>query len=268
MFALFGLQLPKGLAATSANPRKPTTREVKLLVDGWRFHLGHASDVDLDFGFGRDQRTFAKASQTALPALADFEDSEWIDVHVPHDWAVNLPFAKPSGSQPEQSGAAHGFKALGRDYPENSVGWYRRTLAINPEDEGRAIWLEFDGVFRDARIFVNGFQAHREASGYAPFSVNIADFLDYSGGQNILAVRVDASLGEGWFYEGAGIYRDARLIKTNAVHVPIWGICVRSLIGPVDATVSIMVQVENAGLSAAEISLSHTIIDPEGRPVG
>jgi hypothetical protein len=79
------------------------------------------------------------------------------------------------------------------------VGWYRRTLPVGAADKGRAVWLEFDGVFRNAVVIVNGYIAHENASGYAPFRVDIADFLNYDGKPNLLVVRVDASLGEGWF---------------------------------------------------------------------
>ena len=129
---------------------------------------------------------------------------------MPHDWAVALPFAQPSKPAPKETAdavAAHGFKAIGRDFPQHSVGWYRLPLAIEPGDRERRTWLEFDGVFRDCLVLVNGYVAGRNESGYAPFNVDISDFLDYDGGPNQLCLRVDASLGEGWFYEGAGIYR-------------------------------------------------------------
>ena len=107
-------------------------------------------DVEKDFGFGRDQRTFAKAGQSADAAMPKFDDSGWAEVHR----AARLggracrsqqgPAAKKS-----DRGAAHGFKAIGRDFPENSIGWYRTPIAITAADRGRRIWLEFDGVFRD-----------------------------------------------------------------------------------------------------------------------
>src|SRR5205807_788669 len=128
--------------------------------------------------------------------------------------------------------AAHGFKAIGREYPENSIGWYRTPISITTADRGRRIWLKFDGVFRDAIIFVNGYIVHRNESGYAPFSVPIDDFLDYDGGPNVITVRADASLGEGWFYEGAGIYLHVELVRAGAVHIPQWGTFVRSELVP------------------------------------
>ena len=83
--------------------------------------------------------------------------------------------------------AAHGLKAIGRAHPENSIGWYRRRLDLGAADRGRRHWLEFDGVFRDCLVFVNGYVVGRNESGYAPFRVDITDFLDYDGGPNQLA---------------------------------------------------------------------------------
>src|SRR3954470_8067003 len=94
----------------------------------WKFHLGHAADIELDFGFGRDQRTFAKAGTAAQAAMTKFDDSSWSRVVVPHDWAAGLPFAQPEARPAKDradSMAAHGFKAIGREFPQNSIGWYR-----------------------------------------------------------------------------------------------------------------------------------------------
>lgn len=264
--ALAALRPAFGRAAAPATPASP--RRTRLLDSGWRFHLGHASDIERDFGFGRHLRTYAKAgAQTADAAYAAFDDSGWQAVQVPHDWAVALPFAQPARPAPKETAdaaAAHGFKAIGRDFPQHSVGWYRLPLAIDRTDRERRTWLEFDGVFRDCLVLVNGYVAGRNESGYAPFAVDISDFLDYDGGPNQLCVRVDASLGEGWFYEGAGIYRHVRLVTAHAVHVPQWGTFVRAEPGPGGARVSIATEVANDGLAAARVSIRHEIRAPDG----
>jgi beta-galactosidase len=248
-------------------PDSSPRRRVRL--ERWRFHLGHAADTDKDFGFGRDQRTFAKAGASAEAATPDFDDSKWAEVIVPHDWAVALPFAKPKEPPPKDradSLASHGFKAIGRDYPQNSIGWYRTPIAITPADRGRRIWLEFDGVFRDAIVFVNGYVAARNESGYAPFRVEIDDFLDYGGGPNVITVRVDASLGEGWFYEGAGIYRQVDLVAAEPVHIPQWGTFVHSEVQPDGALVRVEAEVINTSNTPVAGRLVQTIIE-NGRPV-
>jgi beta-galactosidase len=234
----------------------------------WRFHLGHAADVEKDFGFGRDQRTFAKAGQAADAAMPKFDDRSWAEVQVPHDWAVALPFAPPKRPPPKDRAdamAAHGFKAIGREFPENSIGWYRTAIDITAADKGRRIWLEFDGVFRDALVFVNGYAVTRNESGYAPFSVPIDDFLDYEGGPNVVTVRADASLGEGWFYEGAGIYRHIDLVIADPVHVPQWGVVVTSEVGLGDARVHITTELVNSREAAVAVALRQTLTGPDGK---
>ncbi len=263
--------LRPAIAHAETDPPVASPRRTRLLASGWRFHLGHASDVERDFGFGRNQRTYAKAgAATADAAYAAFDDSAWDRVQVPHDWAVALPFAQPSKPAPKETAdavAAHGFKAIGRDFPQHSVGWYRLPLAIEPGDRERRTWLEFDGVFRDCLVLINGYVVGRNESGYAPFNVDISDFLDYEGGPNQLCLRVDASLGEGWFYEGAGIYRHVKQVTAHAVHVPPWGTFVRAAPGPAGARVSIATDVANDGLADARVTIRHEIFAPDGAVV-
>lgn len=192
------------------------------LAFGWKHALGHAADEDKDFGFGRDQRTYAKvggsaSAPIAQAAMADFDDSGWASVQIPHDWAIDLPYdpgsAAPADGQDDPR-AAHGYKALGRDHPENSVGWYRRKLAIPADWSGRRLGLTFDGAFRSVIVFLNGVIVAEHAGGYTPFDVDITD-IARPGEVNWLVVRVDASLGEGWFYEGAGLYRHVWMTATD-----------------------------------------------------
>ena len=242
------------LPSPDASPRR------RVRLEHWRFHLGHAADPARDFGFGRDQRTFAKAGDSALAARSDFDDSKWSDIQVPHDWAVALPFAQGPIARDSDRGAAHGFKAIGRDFPENSIGWYRIPIEITGADKGRSIWLEFDGVFRDCLIFVNGYVAGRNESGYAPFRVEIDDFLNDDGKPNVITVRSDASLGEGWFYEGAGIYRHVDLVSADPVHIPQWGTFVRSELRTNGALIHTQTEVFNSGPVPASVVLRQSIL--------
>jgi len=264
--ALTGANLLTAPSQASAEPVAAGRSRERL--EQWRFHLGHAANAERDFGFGRDQRTFAKAGWgTADAALPKFNDSGWAEVQVPHDWAVALPFAPPATPPPKDradSMAAHGFKAIGRDFPQNSIGWYRTPIGITSADRGRRLWLEFDGVFRDAIIFVNGYIVARNESGYTPFRVGIDDFLDYDGGPNVIAVRADATLGEGWFYEGAGIYRRVDLVRANALHIPQWGTFVRTDVQPDGALVQVATDVLNSGDAPVSATLRQSLISSDG----
>jgi beta-galactosidase len=273
--------LPLGSAVTvtaqaqeSSTPSSPTSeplRERLLLDFDWRFHFGHSFDLQRDFDFGKDQRTFAKAGdRTATAAQLQFDDRAWREVNLPHDWAVEVPFAAgapPASQAEEDQRAAHGFKAVGRAFPQTSIGWYRRTFEIPASDLGRRITIEFDGVFRDCVVFCNGFVVGRNESGYAPFSVDLTDFIEY-GGANVIAVRVDATIGEGWFYEGAGIYRHVRLVKTAALHVPKWGVFVRPQLAAGRAELHISTEVVNAGPRSRQCRVQSRIVSPQGVVIG
>lgn len=185
-------------------------RESILFNNEWSFHLGDASSMQKDFSHGTEYFTyFSKAvGQNQGPAKIDFNDSLWTKVNLPHDWVVDLPF----GGQESHS---HGYKQVGWRHPENSVGWYRKHFSIDKEDEGRRIYVQFDGIFRNAQVFCNGFYLGHEVSGYASQSYNLSEYLNY-GGDNVITVRCDVMTEEGWFYEGAGIYRNVYLVLTDA----------------------------------------------------
>src|SRR5690606_23451602 len=131
-----------------------------------------------------------------------FEDSTWRSLHVPHDWAVELPFVNVD----DDDVTSHGYKPVGGRFPETSIGWYRKKFSVERADSGNRFQLQFDGVFRDANFWVNGFYLGNNKSGYVGVEYDITDFL-YFDKPNTLVVRVDATQYEGWFYEGAGIYR-------------------------------------------------------------
>ncbi len=163
-------------------------RDRRHLLDfGWRFHFGHADDPAKDFGFGAQNReaTFAKSGAFPPVTRANFDDSQWRAVDLPHDWAVELPFekgpavldrdGKPTGRYELPD---HGAKPIGRDFPETSIGWYRRVFDIPATDEGKRISVEFDGVFRHAMVMFNGHYIGEEFSGYAPFRFDLTDFVN------------------------------------------------------------------------------------------
>ncbi len=209
----------RGMAAPVQ--RTAPGRERTSLDRGLRFALGHATDPERDFGHGTGYFSYlAKTGFGDGPASPEFDDRAWRIVDLPHDWAVEAPFDA-------KAKASHGFKAVGHGFPERSVGWYRRNFFVPESDLGRRLRIEFDGIYRAARVFVNGFLLGEEPSGYLGASYDLSEYLNY-GGDNVIAVRVDASEEEGWFYEGAGIYRHTWLLKTDPLHVARYGTWVRS----------------------------------------
>src|SRR6266567_2916552 len=224
-------------SAASAEALSPVAPREHLLFDfGWKFFQGHGTDPLRDLGFGMGQGDFAKSGEFEF-ATAKLDDSKWRTLNLPHDWAVELPFVRDEEQQ------SHGYKPLGRRYPETSVGWYRRTFDIPKEDSRRRIVVEFDGAFRSALVFLNGYFIGRNDNGYAPFRFDLTDFLNY-GGKNYLMVRMDASFGDGWFYEGAGIYRHVWLTKMDALHVEQWESYIRTEVKGNSATLRLDTMVE------------------------
>jgi beta-galactosidase len=229
---------------------------------GWRFALGNAADRRQDFDFATIPFFFAKAGYGDGPASPKFDDRTWRTVDLPHDWAVELPFDRRGDGN-------HGSKAIGRNFPENSVGWYRMSFTIPGEDLGRRIGIDFDGVYRDSQVWVNGFYLGTEPSGYTSFHYDMTDYLHY-GGTNVIVVRVNATLEEGWFYEGAGIYRHVWLTKTGPLHVAHDGTFVTAAVADPtaahpEAQVTAQVTVRNDGDADARFTINEEIEDAAGR---
>ena len=240
-------------------------REKVLLDEGWKFAFGNAADPVKDFGCGTEYFNYltkAASIHNEGPYSAKFDDSSWQQVRLPHDWAATLPYAP-------QASHSHGYKTVGFKYPETSVGWYRKSLIIGPEDEGKRIFLQFDGIFRDARVWFNGFYLGNEPSGYLTQVYDVSEYVHF-GGENLICVRADATLEEGWFYEGAGIYRDVWLLKRGEVGVAPFGTFVRaSLSEPYDrAVLQVETRVENGALLPRKCLVQNVLLDADGHEVG
>ncbi len=237
-------------------------RERLLLDFGWRFHFGHADDPVKDFGFGGSRSgNFQKTGGFLSASSLTFDDGDWRPVDLPHDWAIELPF------QNDPALSSKGFYPLGRNYPETSVGWYRRVFELPASDAGKRISIEFDGAYRETMVVLNGFYIGRHSGGYDPFRFDVTDFAA-PGGRNVLLVRIDATLSDGWFYEGAGIYRHVWLVKTHPVHVKQWGTFTRARVQPGEAAVMIRTEVSNQGSGEQSARIVSTILDPAGKVVG
>lgn len=226
---------------------------------GWKFHFGYAGDPSRDFNYGV-ATIFSKTGGARGTAIdARFNDSAWRTLDLPHDWAVELPFANSASFDVE----SHGYKPVGGLFPETSIGWYRKHFSVPAQDSGRRFQLQFDGIFRDARVWVNGFYLGNNLSGYLGVSYDITDYLRFDK-DNVIVVRVDASQYEGWFYEGAGIYRHVWLNEYDNVHIPDGGLFVHTA----GDAVTVETTVENQGLSASRATVSSYITDRNGRVLG
>ena len=159
----------------------------QVLDRGWKFVLG---------------------DQTGAQAK-DYDDSKWKDVTLPHDYSIEQPFTR---SGEAESG-----------YLPGGVGWYRKSVDLPADLAGKRINLNFDGVYMDATIYVNGTQLANHPYGYTPFSVDITDAA-LPGQTNVIAVRVNHQTPSSRWYSGSGIYRDVDLVITDTIHVGYNGV--------------------------------------------
>ena len=247
-----------------------SVRESIRLDKGWKFKLGHAADPQKDFGCGTEYFNYltkANSIHNEGPYAQKFDDADWEEIQVPHDWVTTLPYA------PEAS-HSHGYKTVGWKYPETSVGWYRKNVRIeksnNVNNDGVpcSYYLRFDGIFRNAQVWFNGFYMGTEPSGYATQMYDITPYIKY-GEDNLICVRADASLEEGWFYEGGGIYRDVWLEKKALVSVAPFGTFVYAKMQKpyTLAEMTVETEVKNDGLEVSQCEVAQRLLDAAGKEV-
>ena len=239
-------------------------RETIRLDKGWKFTLGHAGDPKKDFGCGTEYFNYltkANSIHNEGPYSAKFDDSAWQELQVPHDWVTTLPYAK-------EASHSHGYKTVGYKYPDTSIGWYRKTINIPANDLGKRLMLRFDGIFRNARVWFNGFYMGTEQSGYTTQIYDITPYIKY-GEDNLICVRADATLEEGWFYEGAGIYRDVWLEKSAEVSVAPFGTFVYAELKEpyTEAKLKIETEVSNSSLKPQLCEVTQRLLDADGNEI-
>ena len=241
-----------------------SAQPARISFDGdWKFSLGNAGDPSRDFNYGI-ANIFSKSGAQSHTALdLDFEDSSWQRVQLPHDWAEELPFV--NSTNPDVM--AHGYRPVGGLFPQTSIGWYRKKFIVPAQDSAKRTELVFDGIFRNASVWINGFYLGNNLSGYLGVSYDLSDYLHY-GKENLVVVRVDATQYEGWFYEGAGIYRHAWLEVHPPVHIVQDGVFVHSALRGTGALVTVETTLTNQGLRKSACRLKTLLLERGGRLCG
>lgn len=248
------------LLALAVDGKAPLRTSISL-DNAWRFSLGDAADMTADFTHGTEYFTYLakvrSADHSHSPAMPGFDDSGWQTVTLPHDWVVDLPY---SG----EASHSHGYKCVGWRYPANSVGWYRRHLELPQRPEGSRVLIEFEGIFRNSEVFFNGIWIGGEKSGYVSHIYDVTEYVNQDG-DNILAVRADASTEEGWYYEGAGIYRDVWLHIVPQLAVAPYGIAVGTAsVSEHEAVLNTSARITSQALDGvAQIVVTQVLMDGE-----
>ena len=229
------------------------------LDEDWKFHFGHAGNAEKDFDYSKTALLHKSNVYATTIVHPKFVDSTWQKINVPHDWLVELPFVK--SEQVEMD--SHGYKPVGGTYPETSIGWYRKHFSVDKSKSNKRFEIQFDGIYRNAEIWLNGFYVGTNFSGYVGNSYDVSDYINFEG-DNVLVIRVDATQYEGWFYEGAGIYRHVWLHITDKIFIPEDGVFVYADVKDKKATVTVETTVQNNLLNQANATVYSYITDRKG----
>jgi beta-galactosidase len=163
-------------------------RSIQNFNYNWKFYMGDVAE---------GQKT-------------DLNDSGWRILDLPHDWSIEGPFGKENASC--------------TGYLPGGIGWYRKSFKIPDNENGRKVFIYFDGIYNNSEVWINGIYLGKRPNGYISFQYNLTPYLNF-GGENLIAVKVDHSLAaDSRWYTGSGIYRNVRLITTDPVHIKQWGI--------------------------------------------
>ncbi|MFI6876791.1 glycoside hydrolase family 2 TIM barrel-domain containing protein [Streptomyces sp. NPDC050400] len=236
-------------AARAADRAGSTGRHTVPLTDGWRFALVSPDGITDPTG------AYADAEQPG------YDDGDWRRVAVPHDWSI------------EQTPTPEHNTTSGTGFLPGGLGWYRTTFTVPSAYAGKRISVEFDGVYMDANVYLNGELVGNHPYGYTGFALDVTDLVHSDGRTaDVLAVEVRNRLPSSRWYSGSGIHRNVRLVVTEPVHVERWGTFVTTpdLAATLDrgyATVDVRTAVVNASGAARDVTVVSTVRDPKGRRV-
>lgn len=222
------------------------------LNKGWRFHLGDIPFPEIK-GHTMSYES-AKAGKAWGAASPTYNDMSWRLLTLPHDWAVEQTIDSNAN--------------VSQGYRNRGIGWYRRSFRLNPTDKGKNLELQFEGVSTHCTVWVNGTVVHRNWSGYTSFYIDISAIAKYGEEVNNIAIKVDALDQEGWWYEGAGIYRNTWIVKRAPVHIITDGV----FANPIKDNkgqwkIPAEITLENIGKQSAPLDVELAIIDQKGNRV-
>ena len=213
-----------------------TSPEIRSRVDfcnNWKFHLG-------DITNGQKIK---------------FDDSSWRTLNLPHDWSIEGKFDKDNP-------AGVGGGAL-----PGGTGWYRKSFTINESEKDKLVFIDFDGVYRNSEVWINGHYLGKRPYGYSSFRYELTPYLNYGSKENTIAVKVDNSeQPNSRWYSGSGIYRNVWLVTTNKIYVDHWGTFVTTpQVTENSAKVSIKINVKNASAQDQKVKVKTAVVNKEGK---
>lgn len=214
-------------------------------LNGWSQGFGNRELINADWHFNLGDSKYAGAEY--------FNDSEWRNLELPHDWSVES-VASPS-------------LASCTGYLPGGIGWYRKELDIPKSQEGNKVYVYFEGIYNNSEVFINGKWIGKRPNGYVSFMYELTPYLNF-GGRNVLTVRVDHSQdADSRWYTGSGIYRDVYLVYANPVHIGLWGVSYSAKVNGNNATLSVQTEINNTGNTSAAVKVLHEVFDGEQKKV-
>ncbi|MCC9167004.1 beta-galactosidase GalB [Pontibacter harenae] len=231
LVALFGFYSCKSLFNPSAGEEQQV-RERADFTKGWSFNLGEQQNAQ----------------------NPEFNSSGWRTLNLPHDWSIEGEFS-------EKNPAGAGGGAL-----PGGIGWYRKTFTVSEEEKGKIFYIDFDGVYSNSEVWINGQSLGKRPNGYISFRYDLTPHLKYGNAENVIAVKVNNSQqpNSRW-YSGSGIYRNVWLTKVNPVHVAHWGTYVTTPeVSKQAAKVAINTKINNRAQQLGPFSLTNIIYNATG----
>jgi len=219
----------------SCSTSTKTARITELFNNGWKFYLGDVTD-------GQEP---------------GYDDFRWRNLDLPHDWSIEGEFSSGHPATPG-GGALPG-----------GIGWYRKHFTVPEADQDKLVFIEFDGVYRNSEVWLNGHFLGKRPYGYSSFRYELTPFLHYGETDNIMAVKVDNSQqpNSRW-YSGSGIYRNVRLVTVEKIHVDHWGTFITTPeVAEESAEVSILIKVRNASDQDENVVVKSIIKNKNGRKI-
>ncbi|MBS1627423.1 MAG: DUF4982 domain-containing protein [Bacteroidetes bacterium] len=214
-------------------------RSVENFNKNWKFYYADTTDVKNDY------------------KEENYNDAKWRILNLPHDWSVELPFAKNNPAAPE-GGALPG-----------GIGWYRKSFTVPVTSKEKQIRIEFDGVYRCSEVWINGHRLGFRPNGYISFQYDLTPYIKF-GKKNSIAVKVDNSkqMNSRW-YSGSGIYRNVRLVTTNKTAIEHWGTFITTpLVNEQEANVQLIIKANIVANATQEVAASTVIYDKDGKTAG
>ncbi len=238
-------------------------KKINMDMD-WKFFLGDLPPQNSVDGWGG-----AKARAFSFGAASEtYDDSKWRGVDVPHDFVIEGDYMQKKSLNADMQNIPEMESMDSRHFAggslEGGIGWYRKRFDVPKDCEKKRVYIHFGGVYRDSMVYLNEYYIGRYESGYTDFYYDITDFVNI-GGENLLAVRVDATGREGWWYEGGGIYRHVWLEIKEDISAAYHGVFVSSMVNleQNSAVIEIRTEVENKRFADCNVVVEQIVYDSD-----